>query len=490
MLRSAGLLFLLAAGVALAPAQVTPDARQRRGGKAGGGQGRGEARMPTPAFRTEVPAQPVDLIPGRPTGREITLSVLAYEDLEGFVTYEARPGGRPQETPRRRFAAGEPVELLLSALEPDTRYDWRFTFRRPGAPDIAPPVAGTFTTARPPGRRFVFTVQADPHLDFGTDPDVYRKSLAQARASGTDFHIDLGDTFMTDKYTDFRLAAPQYLAQRHYFSLIGTDAPVFLVPGNHDGEQPARGGGGPDSMAVWANTMRKRYFPNPLPNDFYTGNTVPDPHAGLLENYYTWEWGDALFIALDPFWYSGRARGGDNWSRTLGTEQYRWFRRTLETSRAKFKLVFIHHLVGGATPEGRGGAEASHFFEWGGRELDGRDTFPQRRPGWDAPLHDLLVRYGGSAVFHGHDHLYAHQERDGIIYQLVPQPGHSRSDNIRSAAEYGYRQGEIQGASGILRVTVSPEQTQVEYVRAYPAGVESATRRSGAVTHRYRIAPR
>ncbi|HEY6168045.1 MAG TPA: hypothetical protein VI454_08405, partial [Verrucomicrobiae bacterium] len=47
------------------------------GGQRKGGQGKGEIKMPTPAFRTEVPAHPVDLILGRPTKNTITLSVLA-----------------------------------------------------------------------------------------------------------------------------------------------------------------------------------------------------------------------------------------------------------------------------------------------------------------------------------------------------------------------------------------------------------------------------
>jgi hypothetical protein len=147
----------------------------------------------------------------------------------------------------------------------------------------------------------------------------------------------------------------------------------------------------------------------------------------------------------------------------------------------------MHHLAGGETPEGRGGAEASHFFEWGGKEVDGRDTFAERRPGWSAPIHALLVRHGASIVFHGHDHLYAQQERDGVIYQLVPQPGHSRFDNTRSALEYGYKSGVIQGASGILRVSVSPERSRVEYVRAYPDSAEGERQRTGMVTHAYTV---
>ena len=469
-----------------------PDGGRKGGGGGGGGQGRGEAKMPTPAFRTEVPAQAYDLILGRPTRDSAVLSVLCYQEREGQVAYGFASGQLEKITPPRRFSAGEPADVALTGLPANARVFYEFRSRRGTSGEFERTPERSFHTARPAGAAFTFTVQADPHLDFGTDPAVYRKSLANALAARTDFHVDLGDTFMVDKYLKFTDAAPQYLAQRHYFSLVGHSAPVFLVLGNHDGEQPARGGSGPDSMAAWSNGMRKRYFPNPVPDAFYTGNGTAHPTLGLLQNYYAWEWGDALFIALDPFWNSSRGeRGGggrgDNWNRSLGREQYEWLRRTLATSRARHTFVFLHHLVGGETPEGRGGSEASHFFEWGGRELDGRNTFAQKRPGWEAPIHELLVRRGPAIVFHGHDHLYVQQERDGIIYQLVPQPGHQRFDNTRSLDEYGYKSGVKQGASGILRVAVDPERAVVEYVRAYPDSAENATRRTGAVTHRYEV---
>ncbi|MBL9201535.1 MAG: metallophosphoesterase [Opitutaceae bacterium] len=462
----------------------------RRGGKKGGGQGGG--RLPTLLFRTDVPARPLDVILGRPTAEGATLSILSYEGAEGYVAFGREGGELTARTAPRSLAKGLPVEIPLTGLQAGTRYAYELRVRGDGAGEFHTALAGAFTTARPPGTPFVFTVQADPHLDAGTEPEIYRKSLANVIAARADFHVDLGDTFMTDKRTDFREALPQYLAQRHYFSLVGHAVPVFLVLGNHDGEQPGKGGS--DAMALWSNAQRKKYFPNPEPDAFYTGNVTPHPKAGLLQNYYAFEWGDALFVALDPFWYSqerGRGGSGDNWGRTLGREQYEWLRGTLERSRARFTLVFLHHLVGGETREGRGGSEAAAYFEWGGRDLDGRDAFAQKRPGWAAPIHALLVRRGGGVVvFHGHDHLYAQQERDGVTYQLVPQPGHQRYDNTRSAAEYGYKSGVIAGASGILRVSVSPQRALVEYVRAYPDSAETAARRSGAVTHRYEIASR
>ena len=219
------------------------------------------------------------------------------------------------------------------------------------------------------------------------------------------------------------------------------------------------------SFAVWSNLTRKRYFPNPVPDSFYTGNATEHPDAGLLEDYCAWTWGDALFVVLDPFWFTQKQRANDNWGRTLGATQYQWLKRTLEASKAKYKFIFIHHLVGGANSQNRGGAEAAPFYEWGGKNVDGSDGFKQNRPGWAAPIHQLLVQNKVSVVFHGHDHFYAKQELDGIVYQLVPQLGYSGNGRApHSASEYGYVNGTILGSPGYMRVTVSNERIVADFV--------------------------
>lgn len=470
------------AGIAAAALAAQPRAAQ-----GAGPEGAGRGRMPTLAFRTEVPAHPVDVILGRPTATSVTLSILAYRPLRATLRYGEESGALTSTLPARDCPAGEPVLLPLASLRPDTRYAYEVSFASAEGLAAAP-VTGRFSTARPPGASFTFCVQADSHLDFGTDPETYTRSLREAVASRPDFFVDLGDTFMTDKRNHFREALPQYVAQRFYLGTIGRVAPVFLVLGNHDGEQPAHGRDG-EAMAPWAVAQRRKYFPNPEPDAFYSGNATPHGATGLLQDYYAFTWGDALFVVLDPFWYStGRGRDAGNWSRSLGRAQYDWLARTLAASGARFKFVFLHNLVGGETSENRGGAEAARLYEWGGQEPDGRRTFSTQRPGWPAPIHDLLVRNHVSIVFHGHDHFYARQERDGVVYQLVPQPGHQRPDNLASADEYGYRSGVRQGASGILRVTVSPRETLVEYVRAYAAADETPSRKTGAIGHSYRVA--
>ena len=435
---------------------------------------KGGSRQPIQASKcNDVPAHPFDLILGRPASNSVTVSILCYDDTEGFIAYGTQPGALAARTPARPFRKGQPVELVLSSLQPNTHYVYQFHSARTNSAEFS------FHTARPPGSAFTFTVTADSHLDEHTEPALYQRVLANALADAPDFHIDLGDTFMTEKHENRAAAARQYLAQRYYFGQLCQAAPLFLALGNHDGESPRGRDADPDNLAVWSNIMRKRYFPNPVPDSFYSGDVTKHPEAGQLQDYYAWEWGDALFAVLDPFWFKQKQRGErDNWKRTLGAEQYQWLKRALESSRAKFKFVFIHHLVGGADDQGRGGSEAAPFFEWGGRNPDGSDVFKEKRPGWPMPIHQLLVQNHVAVVFHGHDHLYAKQDLDGVVYQEVPQPGDPRG-NTRSAAEYGYRSGVILGSSGHLRVVVSASQVMVDYVRA-----------DGSVAHSYSLSAR
>jgi len=435
-------------------------------------QGRQSAGGEAASFQTEVPAHDIDIVLGRPTRDSVTLSILAHRDMDGFVSCGTSPEDLSNPIQKLLFVKDRPIEVVLKNRKPDTQYYYAVTEAPgPGVSRKAITLRGTFHTQRAAGRPFTFTVTADSHLDQRTDTDFYKRTLANAAADRPDFHIDLGDTFMTEKHKNREDAFPQYLAQRYYFGGLCSSVPLFLVVGNHDGESTRELDGTVDSLGVWANTMRKRYFPNPVPDDFYTGDATAAQFAGLLQDYYAWEWGDAQFIVLDPYWFSAKSRGkDDNWSRSLGQEQYEWLKRTLEASKAKYKFVFIHQLVGGFTNNGRGGAEAAAYFEWGGRNADGTDGFKANRPGWAEPVHQLLVHNHVTAVFHGHDHLFAKQDLDGVVYQEVPQPGSDMNLRNGKAAEYGYAQGTIMGGGGYMRVNVAGENVRIEYVRTNPAG--------------------
>ena len=454
--------------------------------RAAGGPAKDQGSRAAQNIPLDVPVHPFDVILGRPTQHSITVSVLTYQDLEGFIEYSSSPDAYSNQTPLRAFAANQPVEVLIDGLQANMAYTYRLRYRLGNVGEFSTMNAETFHTQRAAGSQFTFSVQADSHLDTNSNPQVYLQTLANEHANQPDFLIDLGDTFMTDKYQPYTAAESQYLAQRYYLSAVGQSAPLYLVLGNHDGEGAPRGGQAVDTN--WSVEMRTRYFPNPVPDDFYTGNPTPDQNIGALQDYYAWGWGDALFIVLDPYWFTSPQKGkADNWNWTLGEAQYQWLKTTLETSPTRWKFVFIHQLVGGLDKNGRGGIEAAPYFEWGGKNLDGSWGFYQQRPGWAMPIHQLLTQHHVTAVFHGHDHLFVKQELDGIVYQEVPQPSAARSNATNSATGYGYTSGDILGSSGNLRVTVTPDLVTVEYVRTYLPQDEKPGQQNGQVDYSYTI---
>jgi len=452
--------------VALSAFQLTECGAQTNAAKVARGH---HSQSVTNLFNLAVPAHPYDLILARPQKISVTLSALAYHDAEGGVAYGTQPGIYTNQTPLRPLKAGIPVEFILSPLQPDTKYFYHLHLHCAGSSAFTNSPEFAFHTARPAGSSFTFTMTADAHLDEHTSAEVYLQTLANIRADAPDFHIDLGNLFMTDKHATRDEAARQYLAQRFYLGQICSSVPLFLALGVHDGESSRYDDGSPDRLAAWSNAIRKKYFSNPQPDNFYTGDSTLRAPNGLLQNYYAWTWGDALFMVLDPYRYSLRSGGRNNngWAWSFGREQYDWLARTLATSRAKFKFVFLHNLLCGDQAS-RGGVEIAGFNEWGGKNLDGTEGFAQHRPGWPMPIHQLLLRNHVTAVFKAHDNFYARQELDGILYLMVPQPSFVGNDRIRDLENYGYKQGTFLGNAGHVRVTVSAEKVFVDYVKSSP----------------------
>jgi len=93
------------------------------------------------------------------------------------------------------------------------------------------------------------------------------------------------------------------------------------------------------------------------------------------------------------------------------------------------------------------------------------------------------VQYKVSAVIHGHDHVFVKQIMDGIIYQVLPQPGSQRYGNTNSATEYGYKSGTIMNAPGYLRVTVKGNTAKVDYLQT---SIDTE-HKNGEILHSYQI---
>ncbi len=424
---------------------------------------------------------------GRPTTSSITVNLCADMDLDAYVEYGTKKNAYTNQTAITPYPNSVPFNIVVDGLLPNSTYFYRVRYRKTQTADFIARAEHSFRTAKLTGTAFTFAIQADPHLDTNSNPAVYALTLQNILQQNPDFLIDLGDTFMSEKLqkpTQDSITL-RHLLLRSYYDSVCHSVPLYLVIGNHEGELGWLLDGTANNLAVMASNTRTKYYPNPVPDNFYSGNTKTENFGGLRQNYYAWEWGSALFVVLDPYWYTKTKPG---WGWTLGAEQYNWLKNVVTTSQAKFKFVFCHQLVGGSGNDGRGGTEFAGFYEMGGRNADSTWGFDANRPGWVKTIHQLMVENHVNIYFHGHDHFYGKQDKDGIVYQEVPQPS-LKSYTTNSASQYGYVNGVILPNRGYLLVTVTDTSANVQYIRTYLAAEENAQRHNKDVSHSYTLSP-
>jgi hypothetical protein len=444
-----------------------------------------------------APKQAWDLatvILGCPESYKISVNICPYTDLECFIEYGTDGGSFDNKTESQTIKSKTPAILTLAGLKTDTKYEYRLRYRSPGEKEFqSGPVYG-FHTQRAPGTYFTFEIQGDSHPERTpkqNDPVLYEQTLLAVAKDRPDFFMCIGDDFSVDTLTEVNANTVEnvYLKQLPYLGLLAHSTPLFLVNGNHEQASLCNLDGTPDNVAVWAQNCRNKYFPQPAPDSFYTGDAEKIEHIGLLRDYYSWTWGDALFVVLDPYWHSkapvdnvfgGDKKRRDLWDITLGDAQYNWLKNTLEGSRAKFKFVFAHHVNG----TGRGGIEMADYYEWGGKNADGTVGFNEKRHGWALPIHQLMAKNGVTIFFQGHDHIFARQEKDGVIYQTLPDPA---NPNYAFNNKDAYKSGDIFPGSGRVRVSVSPEKVLVEYVRSYLPKDAIKEHPDGEIAFKYEI---
>jgi len=439
----------------------------------------------------------------RPTDHSITLNVVSSSALDAYVEYGTLPGNYVNKTDTLSQVANEPIVIVITGLTADTKYYYRFRYRTSGSGGaFSARSENTFHTQRPKGSMFTFDITSDSHVNILLgSASTWQQTLTNVAEDSADFLIDCGDTFAMDNVSSGSQARTNYIFQRtsSTLGLVSPSLPIFLAVGNHE-EQEAwhldDNGNPVNSQPVWGTNAQKRYFPNPVPDNFYSGNT--DTYSALdgdhlREDYYAWTWGNALFIVIDPFWYTytkpftGNTGGGegsdvgsgDRWDWTLGQQQYDWLKQTLDSSKATYKFLFMHHMTGGTQDYIRGGAYAAIYCEWGGYDENGTTySFDTKRPGWYAPIQQILVDNSVTAVFHGHDHQYAYEIRDGVVYQSLPAAGFS-GNGFNIYSQSNSLSIRVLPSPGHLRVKVSPDSVIVDYVNTT----------NGNVAYSYTIQP-
>ncbi len=462
-----------------------------------------------------------NIILGRPTDSSIVVHALADEGMEVFAEYGQSAGRLTGRTGVIGSSPDGTAEVLIEDLQANTRYFYRLSYRALGESDFRAGEEHSFHTQRPAGATFSFGVQGDSHPErIGRmySPDLYARTMELVADDRPDLYFMLGDDFsisnqVPDYFQGDRSTLTQsfvddiYINQRRFLGTMANSTALFPVNGNHEEARFSLLGTPLHDVSIFAGRARTRYFPVPTPNEFYSGDAEPVPGIGLLGDYFAFEWGDALFVSLDHYWHSPRVsesiggmgvgmgsrppwseiedewnaltrRTGNLWDATIGDPQYEWLKSTLEESDAKYKFVFTHHVLG----TGRGGIERATKYEWGGYTDEGVREFEKERPNWELPIHQLMVETGVTIFFQAHDHIFARQVLDGIVYQSVPNPA---DDTYTARNKNAYLSGEILDNSGYLNVTVSREQVRVDYIKSYLPEHEVEGRAHGEVAYSY-----
>jgi hypothetical protein len=437
-------------------------------------------------------AQINSIVLGRPTDTSITVSVLFNSSMQFFIEYGTATGNYSFSTTSINHSLNVPDEVDLRNLLPNTKYYYRLKYKISSASTFSYSSEYTFYTQRAKGSTFTFTIETDEHLyDKKGVGNMYKVTLQNQAADKPDFMITLGDIFGDDHTPNTSTSYQMDTLHKYYRPFLGQithSIPFYVCLGNHEGEKKYYlVNNAPNNIAVWGTLWRKYYYPNPYPNGFYTGDTVAESYGmGLPENYYAWNWGDALFIVMDVYRYDcDTTAKPHNWDWTIGDKQYAWLKSTLENSTAKYKFAFAHHVRG----EDRGGILNAKLYEWGGYDGANGNTysFPTRRPGWAKPIHKLFVDNGLNIFFQGHDHVFAHEVMDNVTYQSCPMAADSTYEIGMLANASAYVSDTVDG-TGHIRVVVSPSCLKVDYVKAYlPADTLSGAHKNREIGFSYTI---
>lgn len=434
-------------------------------------------------------AQSFNVILGRPTDQSVTLSVLFDQQVDVYVEYGTQSGNYTNSASIQTAIAGEPIEIVLSGLSAETQYFYRIRFKKTTVSTYSVSGEYKFITQRQKGSAFNFSIEADPHpYDKKGCHNLWDICLQNQLNSGADFMLDLGDTF-GDDHNPFTITNNQVDSlqkdARGILAKATHSLPFFFCIGNHEGESgyyllqtP------PSNLATYETIARKKYFPNPYPDNFYTGNTEVEGNGmGQPENYYAWTWGDALFVVVDGWRYYTASAKPRNWDWTIGKTQYDWLKQTLESSNAKYKFVFTHHVMG----ETRGGAAVASLCEWGGYDSKGNYTFAANRSGWAKPIQQLMEDNHVNVFFQGHDHLYAKEQVGSVIYQTVPMP--SDSTYIIGMTDNGdaFPNATKFTGSGHLDVRINSDSVTVNFVAAVLPKDETSSLHNGDIVYSYAV---
>ena len=316
------------------------------------------------------------------SAESIVISFELAQPTRGVVEYRAVGTGRNSSVP---FEAGEGVyHLAVGELRPGSTYAYQIEF----ASGERTPL-GYFSTPPRDFTSFTFLVYGDTRTFYARHRVVATRMAKETAA----FVIHTGDLVTSPvqkEWNAFFSSGRELLLSKLFFPVLG----------NHE----------------------RNHF------SYYRLFQLPGAGGKKGKQWWSFRWGDVLFVGLDSN------------TRYLGftglREETRWLKETL-SQEARFKFVFFHHPLFSSDPH------------YGGNE------------GLAALWHPVFVRNAVTAVFCGHVHAYEHIVRDGIHY-FTTGGGGAPMYSLGEPVE-----GTVYAAAGLLhylRVSVEEDAVQVEMV--------------------------
>jgi len=234
--------------------------------------------------------------------------------------------------------------INVTGLKPHTVYHYQVVSRLPSGEEVTSKDA-VFRVAPDAHTPFTFAVYGDsrhPAMSDGTW-DTHAKVAQAIHMARPDLVLHTGDLTLDGRQhkrwlTEFFGPA----------KLLLTDTPVYVAIGNHE------------ANAHW----------------FYDFFSFPPP-----EDYYSFDYGNTHFVALDSY---TNVKGVAEYA-VVGrdTAEYRWLVKDLRSSKARWKVVFLHQPIYDSS------------FQSDPQSIQLRQT-----------LSPVFEKYGVDIVFNGHDHLY------------------------------------------------------------------------------------
>ncbi len=419
----------------------------------------------------------------------------------------------------KSVTSGNPVEVKLEAFSGVDQFFWQCRHRRESNDKWIDSPTRSCRTQRRAGETFRVALFADSHyysaLRRPKGLQNIKDCVNAVQEEDPDFGVFIGDEVgLVVAYLQERpgIAEGELLVQKHwrewrqFINPLLAKMPTFFILGNHEAEagyyQKVIGHGNAP-LQTWATNARKRYYLNPLPTTYDEGGEDQDSKSGVvagdsaetghgggspLQNYYAWTWGDGLFVVLDVHRYTNFGKSTpsrpEDW--TLGFAQRRWFEQVLIKSTARWKFVIAHHLVGGSVWDSSGIDRHPEYAY-------GRGGAKYARIGEQSKITDAMRKFGAQFFVYGHDHIFAHQEAEGLHFiccgrpTMVPKTWVTTPGFIESYGRYQDRNPHAFIMDvGYTRLTVSPNEVAFEYIKTGvdPRSAENTEAKVGDVVHR------